>query len=93
MEIVRARGLFSLSNTDLVSTMDAPRYCEDCELDTFNPSPVMSSYLVALTISDFKNISSKTKSGKQVRLGSYVCGGEGVGGGGGRGSCNKINQN
>lgn len=62
---VRQYDMFTLSNMDLASKKNLPNGLVE---DTFQKSVVMSTYLLALVISDYQQISSTTSSSVKVRV-------------------------
>lgn len=65
MTIERKRTRHALSNGELEQTTDIG---DGWFADEFKETPVMSSYLVALVISDFEKVETKSPNGKLVRL-------------------------
>ncbi|XP_064599428.1 aminopeptidase N-like [Liolophura sinensis] len=63
--IVRKPNFTSLSNMDIIGTTDRP---DGYVADEYNVSPLMSTYLVALVVSDYHQMTKYTKDGTKVRL-------------------------
>ena len=67
IRIVRDKSFTALSN---MRKADTKPYTNDAELevDTFEKSVEMSTYLVAFVVSEFVSIANKTKSGHDVSI-------------------------
>ncbi|GFO20234.1 aminopeptidase n-like protein [Plakobranchus ocellatus] len=67
LSIVREKKHISLFNMPLM-TSEPYGESPNLILDKYNPSPKMSTYLVAFIVCDFKNVSALTRAGTLVRV-------------------------